>query len=306
MSRFDTIDLSRVPVPDAIRGLQYETILSERIADLLKRFDEAGIAYDVEGLETDPAVILQQEDAYRELLQLASINDAVRAVMLASSWGTNLDALGAMFGVSRAVVDPGDPTAAPPVPPTMEDDERYRRRIQLAPEAFATTGSRDAYAFHALSAHSGVADVAILNHATGDLNPGEVAVVLLPASYDQTDDIVDAVRTRLMRPDIKPLTDALEIRIASPVAANITATLWIPRGPDPVVVKEAALSRLDGYLTRQRRVGATLALSGVYGALQTDDVERVSLAEPTADVLPPADGVVAVEAISVTTQYLDD
>lgn len=306
MSRFDTIDLSNVPVPDAIRGLDYEAILSERISDLLRRLQEAGIPYDVEGLETDPAVILQQEDAYREFLQLAAINDAVRAVMLASSWGTNLDALGATFGVKRAVVTPGNPNAAPPVPPVMESDDRYRRRIQLAPEAFATTGSRDAYAFHALSAHAGVLDVSVLNHATGALQPGEIAVVILPASAEQTGEIVEAVRNRLMRDDVKPLTDAVEIRIAEPVVTDITATLRIKRGPDPQVIKAAAMKRLDAYLARQRRVGEVVALSGIYGALQTDDVERVVLTAPSADVQPGADEVVIVGTVALTTQYTDE
>lgn len=306
MSRFDTIDLSRVPVPDAIRGLEYEGIVSERIADLLARFEAAGIPFDVEGLETDPAVILQQEDAYRELLQYAAINDAVRAVLLPSSWGTNLDALGAMFGVARAVVAPGNPNAAPPVPPVMESDDRYRRRIQLAPEAFATTGSRDAYAFHALSAHAGVLDVSVLNHTSSELQPGEVAVVILPVSAELTDQIVEAVRNRLMRDDTKPLTDALEIRIAEPVITDITATLRIKRGPDPQVVRAAALARLDAYLARQRRVGETVALSGIYGALQTDDVERVELAAPLADVQPGADEVVTIGTVTLTTKYTDE
>lgn len=306
MSRFDTIDLSRVPVPDAIRGLNYEGILDERIAELLARFEAAEIPFDVEGLETDPAVILQQEDAYRELLQYAAINDAVRAVTLASSWGTNLDALGAMFGVSRAVVTPGDPNAAPPVPPVMESDDRYRRRIQLAPEAFATTGSRDAYAFHAFTAHVGVADVAVLNHASGMLAPGEVAVVLLPDDPENEAEIVDAVRSRLMRDDVRPLTDALELRVAATVPASITAKLRLRRGPDPVVVREAALGRLNSFLARQRRIGAAVALSGVYGALQVDDVERVVLTAPTADIQPDVDEVVVVTEITLTTEFIDD
>lgn len=306
MSRFETIDLSRVPVPDAIQRLDYERIVSERIADLLSRFSEAGIPYDVEGLETDPAVILQQEDAYRELLQLAAINDAVRAVLLASSWGTNLDNIAAMFGLSRLVVTPGDPTTTPPTPDILEDDERFRRRIQLAPEAFATTGSRDAYVFHALTAHIGVADVAVLNHASGALAPGEVAVVLLPDDPEQESEIVDAVRERLLRDDVRPLTDALEIRIASPVPATITAKLRLRRGPDPVVVREAALSRLNAFLGRQRRIGAAVALSGIYGALQVDDVERVVLTEPTADIEPPADGVVVVDTVNLTTEFIDE
>lgn len=304
MSRFDVIDLSRVPVPDAIKSLDYESILSERIADLLRRFDESGIPYDVEGLETDPAIILQQEDAYRELLQLGAINDAVRAVLLASSWGTNLDGIGAMFGVARMVVDPGDPNAAPPVTPTMEDDERYRRRIQLAPEAFATTGSRGAYEFHVLSAHPGVLDVSVLNHASGLVEPGGVAVVVLPTSDDVKEDVISAVRDRLMRDDVRPLTDALEIRVPAPESASIVATLRMKRGPDPVVVKTRAEDAIAEYLGRQRRIGAVVALSGIYRALQVEDVERVVLTEPTADLEPRVDRYVDVETISISTEYI--
>lgn len=304
MSRFDVIDLSRVPVPDAIQGLDYETILSERIADLLQRFEAAGIPFDVEALETDPAIVLQQEDAYRELLQLGVINDAVRAVLLASSWGTNLDNIGASFGVARMVVAPGDPNAAPPVPPTMEDDERYRRRIQLAPEAFATTGSRGAYEFHALSAHAGVADVSVLNHSSGLVDPGGIAVVLLPTSDDLELDVVNAVRDRLTRDDISPLTDAIEIRVSDPEPASIIATLRMKRGPDPVVVKANAEKELTAYLVRQRRIGETVALSGIYRALQVEDVERVVLTEPDEDIEPRIDRYIEVEAISIGTEFL--
>lgn len=306
MSRFDTIDLSRVPTPDAINAPDYETILSERMADLGERFAAAGIPFDVARLDSDPVSMLQQEDAWRELLQFAAINDAVRAVLLPSSWGSNLDALGAMFSVARAIIDAGDASSMPPVPPVMESDDRYRRRIQLAPEAFATTGSRGSYAFHALSAHVGVLDVAVLNHASGILQPGEVAVVILPATVEQTSSIVEAVRDRLMRDDVKPLTDALEIRIAQPIVTNITATLRIKRGPDAQVIKSAAQLRLTEYLSRQRRVGETVALSGIYGALQADNVERVVLSEPVTDIEPGIDEVVTIGTVTLLTRYIDE
>ena len=82
MSRFvsDLLDLSRLPPPEALRGLDYEAILAERKSRLVALLASAGINYDVESLETDPAIILQETDAYRELLQVAAINDAVASV----------------------------------------------------------------------------------------------------------------------------------------------------------------------------------------------------------------------------------
>lgn len=305
MSRFDTIDLSRLPVPDAISGLDYQAIMNERIADLLERFAAAEIPFEVEGLQTSPAIILQQEDAYRELLQFAAINDAVRAVLLASSWGSNLDAIGAMFGVAR-MVDPGNPNAEPPVPPTVESDDRYRRRIQLAPEAYGAAGTKGGYRYHALSADQRVLDVDVLNHADDEaLDPGDVAVVILPATDDVQSEVVEAVRNRLMRDDNKPLTDALEFRVAEPIMSNITATLWLRRGPDPLVVKQSAETRLSAYLTKQRKIGTVVAYSGISGALHVEDVERVALASPSGDLQPSRDQVVKIGTITISTEFLE-
>ncbi|WP_265582638.1 MULTISPECIES: baseplate J/gp47 family protein [unclassified Pseudomonas] len=42
-----------------------------------------------------------------------------------------------------------------------EDDDRYRERIILAPEAFSNAGSRGAYRYHALAVHQSIIDVAV-------------------------------------------------------------------------------------------------------------------------------------------------
>ncbi|MFN1233522.1 baseplate assembly protein, partial [Enterobacter hormaechei] len=60
------------------------------------------------------------------------VNDAVRAVFLASARGADLDQLGAAFNVSRLVINTGDPDAVPPVDPVCEDDDAFRERIQLS------------------------------------------------------------------------------------------------------------------------------------------------------------------------------
>jgi phage-related baseplate assembly protein len=44
-------------------------------------------------------------------LAFQRVNDAVRAVFLASARGADLDQIGAGFNVSRLVINPGDPDA---------------------------------------------------------------------------------------------------------------------------------------------------------------------------------------------------
>jgi phage-related baseplate assembly protein len=131
MTRFtaETLDLSRLPPADLVRPLDYEAIVAARVADLKDRLEAADIPFDVDRLETDPGVILQEADAYRELLALQAINDVGRANMLAYATGADLDNLAAVYGggISRLLVSAGPP-------PVYETDERFRRRILLAPE----------------------------------------------------------------------------------------------------------------------------------------------------------------------------
>ncbi|MCK9911337.1 hypothetical protein MXD81_19455, partial [Microbacteriaceae bacterium K1510] len=93
------------------------------------RFNELGLAYNVAMLESDPAVKIAEAAAYRETLIRARVNDAVRAVLLAYAHGTDLDHKGVDFEVARMVMGADPDTGAP----IMEDDERLRRRQQLAP-----------------------------------------------------------------------------------------------------------------------------------------------------------------------------
>ncbi|PWE52280.1 baseplate assembly protein, partial [Metarhizobium album] len=182
-----TLDLSRFPVPLAIRGIDFENILRQRKTRLSELFTAADIPYDVSQLEADPAVILEETDAYRELLVIAAINDAVRAVMVAFAVDADLDHLAAFYGVSRRVITP----ATSNTPAVLESNEEFRRRVLLAPEAFSTAGAHGAYVFHALSADPRVLNVDVWSPA-----PGEVTVAVQSREGDglAPTDLVAAVR----------------------------------------------------------------------------------------------------------------
>ncbi|MEZ5853163.1 MAG: baseplate J/gp47 family protein [Hyphomicrobiaceae bacterium] len=124
----------RPPPPDIIATLDYEAIVKDMRDDLVTRFPLIAGVID---LESEPARKLIEAFAYRELGLRARINDAAKAVLLASSYGTNLDHLGALFATERQ---------------DDESDARFRRRIQLAPEAFSVAGPAGAYQYHALTA----------------------------------------------------------------------------------------------------------------------------------------------------------
>lgn len=176
MSRFAAIDLAKLPAPDVVETIDYEAVLAEMITDLTAR-DPA-----FSGLvESDPAIKILEVAAYRETLLRQRINEAARATMLAYAGGADLDNLAALLGVARAVLDPGDPEAVPPVAPTYEGDDRLRARAQLALEGFSTAGPAGAYLFHALAASPKAKDVAVSSPA-----PGDVLVSVLSTDGDGT------------------------------------------------------------------------------------------------------------------------
>ena len=91
MNRFDQVDYSALPFPDAIESWTFDAIIAARMQDFLARWARKQIidpslpSYDVEKLESDPAKILQEVDADREGLLRQRINEAVRATYLSKA-----------------------------------------------------------------------------------------------------------------------------------------------------------------------------------------------------------------------------
>lgn len=279
MTRFSavTLDLSRFPPPLAIRGIDYEGLLEARKPRLIELLDAAGIEFDVASLETDPGIILQQADAYRELLAYAAINDAVRAVMIAFATGADLEHMAAYYGVMRRVITP----ASGSTPAVMESDAEFRRRVLLAPEAMAAAGPRGAYVFHALTA-----DHRVLNVDVWTSKPGHVVVALQSREADgiATPDMIGVVRDHLHRDDIKPLTDVVVVRSVTNFAYRIHADVYVAHGPDPIMVRDQVLESLQAMAASRRTPARDVPRSAVYAAAQIGPVDKVVLHEPAVDI----------------------
>lgn len=278
MSLIPTIDLSRIPLPDAVEALDFEIILAAMITDLIGRAPElAGTL----ATQSDPLVKDLQVGAYREMLLRARINDAVRAVMLATATGSDLDNLAALFGVQRLVITPADPAAIPAVAEVLESDDALRLRTQLALDGFSTAGPRAAYEYHARSADARVVDVAV-----DSPDPGFVRVVVLSNEGDgqASAELIDAVTSALNADDVRPLCDTVVVQSAQIIPFAIDAQLTMLQGPDANLTLAEAQAELGRYLTSIRGVGRAVRLSGIYAALKRFGVENVTLISPTADV----------------------
>lgn len=279
MSRFSssTLDLSRFPAPLAIRGLDYEAILAERLADLQSRFDAAGLEIDALGLESEPAVIIEQADAYRELLVLSAVNDAVRDTMIAFAGGADLDHLAAFYGVMRRVITEASNSA----PAVMETDAELRRRTLLAPEAFSSAGAPGGYVFHALGADPRVLNVDVWSPMPGHVN---VAVQSREGDGAAPDDLLDAVRAHLSREDIKPLTDILSVRSVVNVPYDVVGTGYVLPGPDALAVRDQAVEAIKAMAAQRRTPSRDLPRSAVIDAASVGAMDKVIVSSPAADI----------------------
>ncbi|MDQ7775160.1 MAG: baseplate J/gp47 family protein [Paracoccus aminovorans] len=294
MSIRQAIDLSALPLPDAVEQLDYEGLLAE-LRDLL-----VALAPDLAealALESDPLPKLLEVGAFRELIMRARANDSVRAVMLALATGSTLDQLVALLGVARQIVVEADPEALPPVEAVYEDDASLRRRAQLSFEGLTTAGTVGAYTFHAMSADGRVRDVAVTSPA-----PGVVLVTILSHEGDGAPSagLLDAVAGALDA--VRPLCDDVQVAAPDFVDFAVSAVLHLTSGPGAEIVLDAAVAAVTEYVQDELAVGRILRQGALLARLYQSGVESVTLTAPSADIDPGRTGVARAVSIDITAE----
>lgn len=286
--------LAGLPAPAVIETVSFDTIVQEMRDDLVARFPAIANVID---LESEPARKLIEVFAYRETLLRARINDAARAVLLATATGSDLDNLGALFDVWRLTVTPADPTATPPVAAVMETDDAFRARIQLSPEGYTTAGSAGAYKFFAFSADARVIDVSV-----GTPTAGTVDVTILSSEADGTPSagLLSIVTAALSGDTVRPMNDTVAVQAPTITTYAVTAKLWFDTGANTAAVTAAAQAALETYCASVHKLGATAALSGMYAALQQPGVTRARILTPYADVTTTASEVPTLTSATLT------
>ena len=285
MSRFTAINLSGLAPPDIIETLDYEQIVTAMRDDLVERFPLIAGVID---LESEPARKLIEAFAYREMRLRARINDSARALLLASSYGTNLDHLGALFATARQA---------------GETDDRFRRRIQLAPEAFSVAGPEGAYQYHALTVAPWARDVSAVSR-----RPGVVRVTVLKEGSNPAPTLTERedIRLHLKNEAIRPLTDVVEVLAPIIRQKAILAKLTLYPGPDGEVVRQRALAAVTGWVEKNRLLGMNLRRSALFAALHQEGVQSVDLVSPADDLVLDVTEVYAIQGIEVTINAIRD
>ncbi len=272
---FTPIDLSKLSAPDVVEEIDHKVIIAEMVNDLRRR----DLAFDAL-VESDPAWKTLEVAAYREMLLRQRVNDVARSVMLAFASGSDLDHMGALFGVTRKIINPENLEVIPPTTAVMEADTDFRYRITLALEGLSTAGPEGSYLYHTLKC-SKIKDASVVGPPT--VSPGQVLVTILGNFGDGTvaAEVVDEVKSLLNAENVRPITDEVIVKGAKIHHYKIVATLYTFDGPDPDVIINKARKNAEAFVSSSHRVGRDIPISGIYAALHVEGVQRVVLTEPT-------------------------
>jgi len=285
------IDFSRLPPPKVIEEIDYEALLKIYQDEVVAKNPKLARAIALEQSGTN---IILQAEAYGEMMVRARINSAVAAVMLPFAVGSDLDNLGALFNEERELV-PVEGTN--PVQYVPESDERFRRRIQLSPEAFTTAGSAGAYIYHALKADPTIRDASVMK--INDRGGIKVSIMNSGSDPTPTASQLDAVTRKLFNPRIKPLTDVVSVSPVNVIITKIVADLTLYPGPDASLVMVDVGKGLDRVRNRVALLGRDLTRSSLYAALNQEGVQDVDLKTPEFDITAATDQCVMITAAEI-------
>ncbi len=299
MSSGQIIDMSKLPAPVVVTVPDFEAITAALKDDLVAAMpaDMRSLARATLALESEPLTKWLQRLAFQIVVECSARNDSAHAVMLAYARSSDLDQLGAFFGVQRLTITEANPAAVPPVDAVMEDDDTFRARIQLAPRGYSVAGPVGAYVYHAKTA-----DGQVLDAAASSPTPGRVVVSVLAreGSGIPTQALLDKVAAAVNAEDVRPLTDEVIVQAAGIVHYQVVGKVYTMPGPDSSSVLTTALLRIEAYAEAMHRIGRRPTLSGIYAALHIEGVQRVELTSPAADVVVGETQASWCTAITVT------
>lgn len=237
--------------------------------------------YDVAMLETDPIVIANQAESYREALIRARINDAARARLLAYASRSDLDHLAAFYDVVRLA---------------GEDDGRLKIRVILAIQGRSTGGTEERYRFVALSADTRVADAVV--YTVGRSPVIHVALYSTAADGVADADLVAIVDAALNAGDVRMVNDTIVVASAVRRLVDLAADVWLMPDADMATLTRAE-TNLRSAWAAARTLGRDLAVSWWTAQLMITGVHSVRA------VLPAGDEIAGPhEALSIGTLTL--
>ncbi|WP_421424137.1 baseplate J/gp47 family protein [Agrobacterium rosae] len=281
--------LSQLPPPQVVEQLDYEILLA-RQSDKFKALWSAVRAanpdanlpdYDVAMLETDPPVIVNEAESYRELLMRQRVNEAAVARLLAFATFGNLDHLAAFYDVLRMA---------------GEKDDRLKRRVILAIQGRSTGGTEARYASIAMDADIRVRDAIVYT-------VGRSPVINVAIFSDAADGVADAaliavVNAALQAGDKRMVNDTIIVRTAVRRVIDLVANVWLLPDTSTGMLSTMETTLRDAWAKTQS-LGRDFTERWWTARLMLEGVHKVEPVTPVGDVIVPPDEALAIGAVTL-------
>lgn len=290
MKTFTPINLADLTAPQIFANPDEEAIFEEMRAEMIKRNPIYEGALQVNG---EPLVEMFRMFAWRLYVLMVHANGGSLQQLLAYATGTNLDWIGQYLkgGLKRHVISGGDATARPPVPPTFEDDEAYRTRLQLAPESKSVAGPVGAYISLARNADPLVKDAFAYDAGNGQM------MVRILSHEDQgvaSPELIARVDAALNGDYARPDTDWPIVQSAQVKTYDVQATLYFYNGPGRAEALAQAEREAQEFTSYHHRIGDDIYRTGLIGAVHNPAIAKINLTVLVDGV--PIDGDIAISA----------
>jgi phage-related baseplate assembly protein len=258
--------LAGLPKPTIIEPLDYETILADRKAAVVAGFDTRGVAYDVDALESDSAIILTEDASYREELLRARGNDIARARYRLYATGSDLDHLAEYYGVRRM---------------EGETDDRLNARITLAQQGASVAGPEAYFARIAMAASIRVAEVRVWRESV--LPIIHVSVLSTDNAGLADAELLAAVRSAVTADVARPMSaGTIVVESAIRRLVPVTAALTLLPSTSATII-DTLRDGLPSAWAAVRGGGRDLTRDWIRAALMGAGVYGVALTAPMSD-----------------------
>ncbi|MEM1284952.1 MAG: baseplate J/gp47 family protein [Pseudomonadota bacterium] len=274
--------IEALPPPEIIEPLDHATIYEEMRSEVQPLFDAAGMDYTVGSLETDPAQIILQALATRELNLRARINDGARANTMAFARGSDLDHKASDYDVLRM---------------EGESDERLRLRTALAIAGRSAAGPEERYEAIAMSASIRVDEVKAYRVDGGPQL--EIAVLATDNGGVPDQLLLDAVAAMVTDPNVLGINDTIRVVSAVKTFVDVTVDAWLLPGADATRL-DALRDQLIAAWETEGGIGRDLAPSWINARLFVDGVARLTITGPVAPVVAAANEAISIQSVSIT------
>jgi len=282
-----TIDFANMAPPLVIAQPSHSAIVTRQIAAFkavwseLRNEDPSLPDYDVQMLETDPAIIGIQAEGYREVIINEAIKMAGLARFLAFAEKGNLDHLAAYYDVYRL---PG------------ELDARLKERVILEIQGRSTGGPEERYRAIAMAADLRVQSVAV--YRIGRSPVIHVAVFSTEADGVATPQLLSIVDAALQAKSVRLVNDTIVVASAVRTVVDLTADIWLLPDADGDTVARA-IAALRAAWASESTLGRDLVAAWWTSRLMISGVQNV-VATGTASFTVDPTKAISIRNVGLT------